>query len=819
MIPGIVAGGLRNKLAIENLVPLGLDKSTAYYRFREDRAYSYGPPALGEVPYLNTLRIWEAFQQDDEIILKTSDTETSLVTGISNKLNNLSFTFDQNGFPLIVWEYNKEIYLRWYDPVANDTVTTNLGAGYSPFIALETFNENLKPERTILLAHIDENLNLVHRLQDDRWAEAYLIKENVKDIIGFGTTNYNNIKLVYVNDKDINDEYVIEFIATDRLGLYEFDTLYARSIVAELNAVTYADSTVQTIGYELPLSIEVDNVESSIGQFKTYTNVDYPDIHELPLEIDVSNVQSAITVKTIGYQRIYPNDFAENKLEVIPEILSMDIRNSSIVSTLEDFAENKLEVIPEIQSFDVSPGYVYPENESRYSQWSWMNKNSDIVLSNDRITALIPPEESDVDGIVKSVVTRGSFKKYVELKIVSLDPSDTCSVGIGLSDAPLGDLATRNSHTWELFSDGNSIHNGDNISTAPYEEGDVIGIAVDIEAGMLWWAINGVWLNDGDPENGINPFYTDLNVTEYNIISAPTSNNTRISLHIPDDTWEYTIPEGFESWLDNTITEMYIEGNIIGGANLESYNVNLNALNAVGDVTWSIVDMEYSPTIYPEIVDVLSQSAANAATFTVNIPASDAGDLLILHMSLHSRLLNSTNPVGWSRIFSEITMKVLGIAVLGKISSGEPAHTITFTLNGKPDLSSLYSVYKIKSGTHSVSDVSLIPYNYTNDYGVVPALSDVSLKDKNNLFMQLSVVSSASAGNVSDGNGGGPTFRFGDNIHYFNNGIWGNFVYPAIASSTLNTQNYYVDSATIKLRASNETPSTVILAIPGLNSK
>ena len=82
MIPGIVAGGLGSRVSIENLVPLGLDKSTKYYRFQDDRAYSYGPSELGEPLTLDTLRVWECYQDGVDIILKNSDNEYTVVEDV-----------------------------------------------------------------------------------------------------------------------------------------------------------------------------------------------------------------------------------------------------------------------------------------------------------------------------------------------------------------------------------------------------------------------------------------------------------------------------------------------------------------------------------------------------------------------------------------------------------------------------------------------------------------------------------------------------------------------------------------------------------------
>lgn len=607
MIIGIVAGGLGRRPYAYNLTHLGLDRSTKYFRFIEDHAYSYGPPTLGETPYLDNIRIWEAYQDGTDIILKNTTEQHVIVSGIEKRLNNLSFTFDQNGYPLVIWELDKELFLSWYDPLLAATTITNLGYGHSPFIALETFNENLKPTRVILLVYINNNKQLVHRYQTDRWNEEFLIKDDVIDIIGFGPTNHNNLKIVYVDDKNIQGEFVIDTVATERLGLYEFDTLHARDVGGELTNVQYIDSTRRPLYVEYPMTIEIDSSTSDIDSFFTYTNVQINDIIEYPIAVEIDNLEAEFRVKEIGWHRLYPEDVADYTITVVPEVISIGVRRSSIVVDPEDVASNPITVTPEVQNVSVSPGYIFPEDETRYSEWSFINKHASITLSNDRTTSLIETSMPvSVDGIVKSVVKRSSYKKYVELKITALNANDECSVGIARNSSSNGIFNDRTDDTWELFSNGNSYHAGSSLTASPYEEGDVIGIAIDVEGGMLWWAINGVWLDGGDPENGLNPFYTNLDISEYRIISAPTFPGNRIELNVPPETWTYSIPDGFESWLDNTLLYMAITGDAVGGANLETYDSHLNVLNAIGNVEWSIIYRE-SPEILMYLSDTSEQ--------------------------------------------------------------------------------------------------------------------------------------------------------------------------------------------------------------------
>ncbi|NBW20800.1 MAG: hypothetical protein EBR82_73840, partial [Caulobacteraceae bacterium] len=43
-----------------------------------------------------------------------------------------------------------------------------------------------------------------------------------------------------------------------------------------------------------------------------------------------------------------------------------------------------------------------------------------------------------------------------------------------------------------------------------YTVNDVIGVAVDMDSGKIWFSKNGVWQASGDPATGSNPAYSDL---------------------------------------------------------------------------------------------------------------------------------------------------------------------------------------------------------------------------------------------------------------------------------------------------------------------
>jgi SPRY domain len=77
-----------------------------------------------------------------------------------------------------------------------------------------------------------------------------------------------------------------------------------------------------------------------------------------------------------------------------------------------------------------------------------------------------------------------------------------------LSESPLG----LDAHSWALIVSSGLIYN--NNSSSAYgptsTDGDVIGIALDLDAGKVWFAKNGTWMNSGDPAAGTGEAFSGL---------------------------------------------------------------------------------------------------------------------------------------------------------------------------------------------------------------------------------------------------------------------------------------------------------------------
>lgn len=175
--------------------------------------------------------------------------------------------------------------------------------------------------------------------------------------------------------------------------------------------------------------------------------------------------------------------------------------------------------------------------------WNSGDKNASITLSNGDLTAT----GTGTSQLVRSATGKSSGQWYFEVTVGTAVTFGT--VGVALSTTSTGTWvggdATPGSYG---LGPAHSYRNGGSDSTAnAVNDGDVVGVAVDLDAGLIWWSVNGVWINDiggtaGDPAAGTHERYSGLTGTYYPA-SAPGA-----AAHTINATFASAPPAGFSAW-------------------------------------------------------------------------------------------------------------------------------------------------------------------------------------------------------------------------------------------------------------------------------
>ena len=187
------------------------------------------------------------------------------------------------------------------------------------------------------------------------------------------------------------------------------------------------------------------------------------------------------------------------------------------------------------------------ENVVTSTTWNPLDKSTKITLSNGDLTAA---KNASGVGSVKSVIGVSSGLWYWEIKIdVNYNNERYNSAGIGSSSASLAVKPGDDAHGYGYWGrDGDKYHSavGSNFGAQYYNS--TIGIALDMDAGEIWWSKDGVWQASGDPSTGANPAFTGISGTFYAMFGA-YSNTNQATANFGATAFTHTVPTGFASGL------------------------------------------------------------------------------------------------------------------------------------------------------------------------------------------------------------------------------------------------------------------------------
>lgn len=100
--------------------------------------------------------------------------------------------------------------------------------------------------------------------------------------------------------------------------------------------------------------------------------------------------------------------------------------------------------------------------------------------------------------------------------------------------------------SWGYLRSGDKRTNSTSSSYGdPYDTGDVIGVAFDGATGKLWFALNNVWQNSGDPAAGTGEAFSGVAPDAQLLVSADMGAPT-MTIQAMETHCTYTAPSGFD---------------------------------------------------------------------------------------------------------------------------------------------------------------------------------------------------------------------------------------------------------------------------------
>jgi hypothetical protein len=180
--------------------------------------------------------------------------------------------------------------------------------------------------------------------------------------------------------------------------------------------------------------------------------------------------------------------------------------------------------------------------------WDPASKDSGVTLSGGNLVATCDTSGHD---FVRTAHSLPSKKIYCEITVTN---ANSGSVTIGISKDVDRSVNSGNevgfyADEWSYRSaNGQKENNSSGASFgSSYTTGDVIGIAVDLPNGKIWWAKNNTWQASGSPAAGTNPAFTGLSGIIYVAAAGDGSATQTITANFGKSAFTYSPPTGFQS--------------------------------------------------------------------------------------------------------------------------------------------------------------------------------------------------------------------------------------------------------------------------------
>ena len=181
------------------------------------------------------------------------------------------------------------------------------------------------------------------------------------------------------------------------------------------------------------------------------------------------------------------------------------------------------------------------------STWNPADKSANIVLSNSNLTATITTNTNSQG--VRGTTSKSSGKWYFEV-LVGVAGFSGVQIGVANSSASTSTTigADTNGFSYDSASGKKFTNNVLTTYGSAFTNGDVVGVALDMDSGSIWFAKNNVWQASGDPVAGTGQAFSGIAGSIFpatSLKSGPTANDTA---RFSTANQTYAPPSGFTAW-------------------------------------------------------------------------------------------------------------------------------------------------------------------------------------------------------------------------------------------------------------------------------
>lgn len=198
-----------------------------------------------------------------------------------------------------------------------------------------------------------------------------------------------------------------------------------------------------------------------------------------------------------------------------------------------------------IGQFQIAKTALY-DGDFTPTLWSTTDKNSNISLFSNNAVAQ-DSTNTTTWKCVRGAEAKSSGKWYFEVdQLTGIGTAGNIShaVGVANASAPLNGYPGTDANSWAHLGDGYKAHSGYTAYGYGWSLDNRFMVAVDIDAGKIWFGVDGAWFESGDPADGLNPAFTGVGGTLFPIAGLKNNDSLRFAMQLA-----YKPPIGFTPWL------------------------------------------------------------------------------------------------------------------------------------------------------------------------------------------------------------------------------------------------------------------------------
>jgi len=312
-----------------------------------------------------------------------------------------------------------------------------------------------------------------------------------------------------------------------------------------------------------------------------------------------------------------------------------------------------------------------------------------------------------VDKATSGTVLASSGKWYAEIVCTSATTIANARLGIANADG-IGTALGANSNTWAYLADARVYHNNSSSSYGTtLAVNDVFQIALDLDAGKVWYGINNTFMASGNPETGANPSQTFTANQEMTFAVASGSGTFTFVANFGQRPFAYTPPTGFLKLNTFNLPDSTIEdGSDYFTPVLYSGNSSTQSITGVGfqpDLVWMKDRNSY---VHVTAVDAVRGAPLDLFTSAQNGDSNDHNGLTAFtadgfnlgsstnhNVTGHSYVAwnwlagNSTSTNTSGSVNSTVSVNTTaGFSIVGFTSPSSGSFTMGHGLGASPDL-------------------------------------------------------------------------------------------------------------------------------------